>query len=95
MVEERLHVDAESFIVTVDACPVRGFASHPWATDSGEDGGDDLVAEGEQGGDGAGCLGRGVLAAGAAWLDGEALAAQLAQVVGRLAGGCSRCDRHR
>ena len=44
-----MHVDADSFVVTVDACPVRGFASHAGAAHRGEDRGDDLVAEGEQG----------------------------------------------
>ena len=48
-----MHIDADSFAATVDAGPVRGFASHAGAAHRGEDWGDDLVAEGEQGGDGA------------------------------------------
>ncbi len=28
IVEERLHIEADSFVVAVDACPVRGFVSH-------------------------------------------------------------------
>ena len=51
--EEGLHVDADLFVVAVDAVPGLGFSTHPWAADAGEDGRDDLVAEGEQGGDGA------------------------------------------
>jgi len=53
MIEERLHIDTDSFVVTVDAGPVHGFASHAWAAYRGEDRGDDPVGEGEQGGDGA------------------------------------------
>jgi len=48
-----LHIDADSFVVAVDAGPVRGFASHAGAAHRGEDRGDDLVAQGEQGGGGA------------------------------------------
>jgi hypothetical protein len=48
-----LHVNADSFVVAVNAGPVRGFASHPRAAHRGEDRGDDLVAQDEQGGDGA------------------------------------------
>jgi hypothetical protein len=51
--EQRLHVDADSFVVTVDAGPVRGFAAHGRAAHRREDRGDDLVAQGQQGGDGA------------------------------------------
>jgi hypothetical protein len=39
-----LHIDADSFVVTVDGCPVRGFTSHARAAHRGEDWGDDLVA---------------------------------------------------
>ena len=35
--EERLHIDTDSFIVTVHAGPVRGFASHARAAHRGED----------------------------------------------------------
>ena len=82
-----MHIDAESFVVTVDAGPVRGFASHAGAADAGEDRGDDLVAEGEQGGDGARGAGRDVVAAGPAGFVDELFAAELAQVVGGLADG--------
>src|SRR6476659_6470719 len=61
IIEERLHIDTDSFVVTVDAGPVRGFASHAGAAQPGEDRGDDLVAQGEQGGDRA--LGSGASAA--------------------------------
>jgi len=44
----------------------------------------ELVAEGEQGGDGARGVGRDVVAAGPGGLDGKALAAEFAQVVGGL-----------
>src|SRR5260221_5337778 len=69
--EERLHADAEGLVVAVDGGPVRWHASAARAAHAREDGGDDLVAEGEQGGDGAGRLGRGVVAAGAAPPDGR------------------------
>src|SRR5258708_25458342 len=65
VVEEVLHADAEGLVVAVDGGPVRWLASAARAAHAREDGGDDLVAEGEQGGDGAGRLGRGVVAAGA------------------------------
>ena len=52
--EEGLHGDAEGFVVAVDGSPGGGLASDPGAADAGEDRCDDLVAEGEQGGDGAG-----------------------------------------
>src|SRR5258708_3464147 len=64
VVEEVLHADAEGLVVAVDGGPVRWLASAARAAHAREDGGDDLVAEGEQGGDGAGRLGRGVVAAG-------------------------------
>lgn len=41
------------FEVAVDAGPVRGFASHARAAYRGQDRGDDLDAQGQQGGDGA------------------------------------------
>src|SRR6266567_6040421 len=87
VVEEGLHAGAEALVVAVDAGPVRGLASPAGAADPGQDRGDDLVAEGEQGGDGAGRLGRDVVAVGPAGLGGEAVAAELAQVVGGLPGG--------
>jgi hypothetical protein len=82
-----LHIDADSFVVAVDAGPVRGFASHAWAAHRGQDWGDDLVAEGEQGGDGARSQGRDLVAAGSAGFVDELFAPQFAQVVGRLADG--------
>jgi flagellar assembly factor FliW len=48
------HIDADSFVVTVDACPVCGFRPIFGLRIHGEDRGDDFVAEGEQqGGDGS------------------------------------------
>ena len=84
MVEEGLHVDADLFVVTVDACPVRGFASHAGAAHRGEDRSDDLVAEGEQGGDGACGECPNVITAGPCGFVEQLFAADLAQVVGRL-----------
>jgi len=55
--------------------------------DAGENGGDDLVPEGEQRRDGAGGLPGDVVAAGPAGFDDEAFAAQFAQVVGGLPDG--------
>ena len=81
--------------MTVDAGPVRGFASHAWAAHRGEDRGDDLVAQGEQGGDGARGRGRDVVAAGSAGFVDELFAPQFAQVVGRLADGVAGGGSHR
>ena len=53
-------------VQTLGLRPIR--AVHP-----GQDGGDDLVAEGQRGGDGARCVGRDVVAAGPAGLDGQVL----------------------
>jgi hypothetical protein len=49
IVEEHLHIDADSLVVTVDGCPVCGFATHAGGAHPGEDRRDDLVAQGEQG----------------------------------------------
>jgi hypothetical protein len=57
-VEEGLHADAEGLVVTVDGGPVRGLASAAGAADAGDDWRDDVVAQREQGGDGAGRVGR-------------------------------------
>jgi len=54
--EEGLHADAEGLVVAVDGGPVCGLAAQSGAADTGQDGADDLVAEGEQAGDGAGGL---------------------------------------
>jgi len=65
VLEERLHADAEIFVVAVDGGPAGGLASSALgAADAGEDGGDDLVTQGEQGRDGARGQGRDVVAAG-------------------------------
>jgi hypothetical protein len=78
VLEERLHADAEIFIVPVDGGPGGGLASLALgAADAGEDGGDDLVAQGEQGGDGARGQGRDVVAAGPPEFGDQAFAAQL------------------
>lgn len=81
-----MHGDADLFVVLVDGGPVGGLAAEAGAADAGEDGGDDMLAEGEQGGDGAGGVGGDVVAAGAAGLVEQLLAADLAEVVGGLAG---------
>ena len=47
MLEELVHVDAEGFVVTVDGCPIGGFATLPGAADAGEDWRDDFVAQGQ------------------------------------------------
>jgi hypothetical protein len=61
----------------------------------GEDGRDDMVAEGEQGGDGAGAVRRDMVAADPAGFIDELLAAELAQVIGGLPGGVSVVAGHR
>jgi hypothetical protein len=54
--KDSLHADAEGLVVVVNESPDGGLASQPWAADSGEDRGDNLVAEDKQGGDGTGRL---------------------------------------
>jgi hypothetical protein len=68
VVEEGVHADADLFVVAVDGGPGRRLAAEAWAAHAGQDGRDDVVAEGEQGGDGAGGLGREVVAAAASGL---------------------------
>jgi len=86
-VEEGLHVDADLLVVAVDLCPGGWFAAGSWAVDAGEDGGDDLVAQCEQAGDGAGGWGWYAVAAGPAGFVDQLFAAEFAEVVGGLAGG--------
>jgi len=50
--EQGLQVDPQGFVVAIDGGPDHGFAAHSWAADTGDGGRDDLVAEGEEGGDG-------------------------------------------
>ncbi|MGH3874028.1 MAG: hypothetical protein ACRDSR_21430 [Pseudonocardiaceae bacterium] len=52
--EQGLHVDADLFVVAVDLGPGGGFVSFPGVVDAGEDGADDVVAQGAQGGGDAG-----------------------------------------
>jgi hypothetical protein len=69
----------------------RGSRSWVWvpsgAAHPGQYACDDVIAEGEQGGDGAGDAGRDVVSAGLAGLADEVLAAEVAQVVSGLPGG--------
>jgi len=65
------------------------------AAHSGEDRREDVIAQGEQGGDGAGCTGGNPVAAGLAGLDGQVLAAELAQVAGGLPDGIGFLPGHR
>jgi phage terminase large subunit-like protein len=81
VVEEGLHADAEGLVVAVDGCAGGGFAAAAGAADAGQDGRDDVIAEGEQAGDSAGRAGRDVVAAGAAGLDGEVLATQFGLLI--------------
>jgi hypothetical protein len=46
-----LHVDADGFVVAVDLGPALGWPAASWCADSADEGGDDLVAGGEQRGD--------------------------------------------
>jgi hypothetical protein len=52
--EQGLYANPESLVVTVDVGPVCGLSAPAGAADSGQDGRDDVIAEGELGGDGAG-----------------------------------------
>jgi len=54
MVEQGLHAGAEVLGVAVGGSPDFGFAARAGAADAGEDRGDDVVAQGDQGADGAG-----------------------------------------
>src|SRR6266571_1880781 len=95
VLEERLHADAEIFIVAVDGGPDGGFASSALgAADAGEDGGDDLITQGEQGSDGARGRARDVVAAGSPELGDQAFAAQLPQVISGLAGSVILLSGH-
>ena len=78
MLEERLHVDADLLVVAVDAGPGDRFAPHPGAADPGEDRPDDLLAEGEQGGDGARGARVEVVAAGPSGFGDQLFAAEFA-----------------
>ena len=64
-----------------------GLAAHPRAADSGQDRGDNVVAEGKQGADGAGGGWRDMVAAGPAGFIHGLFAAELAQVISRLPDG--------
>ena len=74
-------------VVTVDGGPGDGFAATSGAADTGQDQGDDLLAEGQRGRDGAGRIVGDVVAPGPAGFGDQLFAAELAQVVGALAGG--------
>jgi hypothetical protein len=89
VVEEVLDGDAQSLIVAVDGGLDLGFPAHAGAADPGEDRRDDVVAEGEQGADGAGGVWRDVAAAGPAGFVDELLAAEFAQVVCGLPDGAA------
>jgi len=54
VLEQAVHVDAQSLVVAVDPGPGGRWAAVPRGADSGQQRRDDLVADGEQGGDGAG-----------------------------------------
>ena len=84
--EEGLHAEAEGFIVAVDRCPGGGFAPSSRAPDAGQDGTDHLVADQEQRSDGASRIWGDPVAPGSSWFVEHLLAAELAQVVGGLAG---------
>jgi hypothetical protein len=76
--EEGLHIDADLLVVAVDAGPGGRFASPPETADAA--GCDDVLAQGQQGGDGARGLRLQVVAAGPAGFDDQFLAAEFAQV---------------
>jgi hypothetical protein len=61
--EEGVHPGADCLVVTVKRGPVGGLAAAAGAPDADEDRRDDLVAAGGRAGDGAGLLGRHVVAA--------------------------------
>lgn len=81
------HANAQGLVVAVDGGPVCRFASHARAADAGEDGCDDMVAEGEQRDHGPAGVRWDVVTAGPAGFVDQLLAAELAQVVSGLPGG--------
>ena len=60
--EQRVHVAAEGFVVLVGVGPGRGLAPSSGDADTRKDRDDDVVAQDQQGGDGAQRLGWGVVA---------------------------------
>ena len=81
-----MHIEAEGFVVAVDVGPGLGWAASSWCADSGDEGGDELAAGGQERGDVACGVAGYVVAAGAAGFGDVLFAAQFAQVVGALAG---------
>ena len=71
----------------VDGCPVGRFAPTSRAADAGLLGGDDVFTQPETAGDGAGRLGRDVVAAAAPGFCDELVAPELAEVIGGLTDG--------
>ena len=87
VVEEGLHGDADLFVVAVGSGPARRSGPAVGAAETGQDGSDDVIAQGDETGDGPCGVGWDVVAVGAADLGDEVLGAQLAQVVGGLTDG--------
>ena len=74
VLEQGVHAGGERFVVMVDEGEVGWFASSCWGADAGEDRGDDVLAEHEEGADGSGCVGWDVVAAtsaGCLWIAGR------------------------
>lgn len=86
MAEQGGHVCSEVFVVLVDGGQPGRDVVVPADLDAGEDRGDDVVPEGEQGRYGPGGRAGQIVAAGARGFADELLAAEFAQVVGGLAG---------
>lgn len=90
VVQQAARAGADVLVVPVDAGEGLGWPSGAGLADAGEDRCADLVAQHGEAGDGAGALGGNVVAVAAAGFDDELLAAQFAEIVGGLAGCCSR-----
>lgn len=74
--------------------PVQGLVAVQRAADTGQDGADDLVAWGERGGAGTGGMRQHLAASGRAGFVDQALAAQLAEVLGGPADGVGAVPGH-
>src|SRR5215472_8522451 len=83
--EQGLHDDPEPLVVAIGGRPGRRLTPQAWTANAGQDGDDNLVAQGEEGSDGPRPGRRHSIAARPAGFFDQAFAAQLAEVVGSLA----------
>jgi hypothetical protein len=80
--EEGLHVEAECLVVVFDGSPAVGVRGGWLVAETGQEGFEDVVAEGGDGGDGANRVRRDLVSAGPARFFDEVLGPKLSQVTG-------------